>query len=75
MKKMFEDILGKESPIDRLSKKLWGTKKNTIVVCPECGIEMMSMILDDKEEFVMIDCEFKCRQCSDDPTEILKWIK
>jgi len=71
---MFEDILGKDNPLDRMAKRLWKTNKNTIIVCPECGVEMMSVTLDDNEEFELVDCEFKCRQCSDDPQEILKWL-
>ena len=70
---MFEDILGKPNPIDKLARDLFEANKNTVIVCPECGVEMMSCTVNDEDEIILKDCDFPCRQCSEDPTEVLKW--
>ena len=70
---MYDDILGKPNPLEKLARDLFGTNENTIVVCPKCGIEMMSLTVNDDEEFKLVDCDFPCRQCSEDPTEVLKF--
>jgi hypothetical protein len=71
---MFEDILGhdKKFSLKELIKNM--LEENTIIVCPTCGTQMMSVTINDDEPYRMIDCEFKCRQCTDDPLEILKYF-
>jgi hypothetical protein len=58
---MFEDILGKDNY--EWKKDLFSFDENTIVVCPECGVEMISTIVNDEDEFNIVDYEEPCRQC------------
>ncbi len=57
---MFEDILGTpEEPRD-----LSEISDSTIIVCPECGVEMISMIFIDDDNIQMIDNDYPCKKCS-----------
>jgi hypothetical protein len=67
---MFEDILGNPNkPVSR--PKLNTIDENTIIVCPQCGKEMMSLIFDDEELSInLVDNDYPCKQCLEELDQI-----
>jgi len=63
---MFEDILGNPNkPQER--PDLNTIDENTIIVCPKCGIEMMSLIFDDDDPSInLVDNDYPCKQCMEE---------
>lgn len=60
---MFEDILGRDLPAE---KDLADISESTIIVCPECGVEMMSLIFEGDDDIQLVDNDYPCKQCSED---------
>lgn len=64
---MFEDILGKQGQLEEGDIDLKDITDSTIIVCPECGIDMMSLIFDDEKDIQLVDNDYPCKQCSGEP--------
>lgn len=62
---MFEDILGRQGQtVEDKDIDLKDINESTVIVCPECGIDMMSLIFDGDDDFNLVDNDYPCKQCA-----------